>query len=336
MIKRGLYSLLLLVMFGLTGCKEKTVIPDSVLADIFHDAFLVNAYVGEERINIDSLQIYEPIFSRYGYTTSDVQYTISTFARRKDIKLSAIVTQAKKRLERERNEYNKKVVILDTIRNVALRSFDREIYRDTLIVAKKRADSTLLRIEITPAPKGEYVISYGFNRDEDVEKYHRSAEFYFIDYDGYKKSRTMHSYSLQKTGIVSRTLIAREDNKSLVLELGKYTNLEKSGSKKGKKYLPPKSQNLEIKNLKVQHKLNEEDSIDSLFARYVDVKIFADGFLIKRDSLAVVATDTTTVSVPSPFVDDKKSIDDESLAKKDSLALSADTARVSAPTATHD
>ena len=335
MIKRSLYSLLLLVMFGLTGCKEKTVIPDSVLADIFHDAFVVNAYIGEEHVDIDSLQIYEPIFSRYGYTTKDVQYTISTFARRKNIQLSAIVEQAKARLDREHKEYDKKVMILDTIRNVALRSFKRDIYHDTLIVAKKRADSTLLRIEITPAPRGEYAISYSYTCEDDLDKYHRSAEFYFTDENGYKKNRT--TVTLRKSSLVNRTLIIREDHNSLVLELGKYTNLDKDskGKKKRKKSLPPKEQNLEIKNLKIQHKLSESDSIDSLFARYVDVKIFADDFLVKRDSVAV-DVDTVAVSAPVVPIDEVKSIDDESLAKKDSLALSADTTRVSAPTATHD
>jgi hypothetical protein len=322
-------------MFGLTGCNRKTIIPDETLASIFHDAFVVNAYVGEERINIDSLYIYEPIFRKYGYTTKDVIYTIGNFSRRKSVRLGSVVEQAIAQLEQEHKVYDKKVVILDSIRGVALRSFKRDIYYDSLIVAKKRADSTLLRIEITPAPRGEYVINYNYTCEDDLDKYHRSAEFYFTDENGYKKNRT--TVTLRKTSLVNRTLIAREDHSSLVLELGKYTNLDKDskGKKKRKKSLPPKEQNLEIKNLKIQHKLNEEDSIDSLFARYVDVKIFADDFLIKRDSVAVVA-DTTAVSTPIEPIDDVKSIDDESLVKKDSLALSADTTRVSAPTTNHD
>ena len=68
MIKRVVSILLLVAMLGITGCRKSTVIPDDTLADIFHDAFVVNAYIGEERINLDSLQIYEPIFARYGYT----------------------------------------------------------------------------------------------------------------------------------------------------------------------------------------------------------------------------------------------------------------------------
>ena len=194
--------------------------------------------------------------------------------------------------------------MLDTIRNVAIRSFDRVIYRDTLISAKKRADSTALYIEIAPAPRGEYAIAYGYTCEDDLEKYPRAAEFYFIDEDGHQRGRTM--VTLRKTGIVNRTIIAKEDNRKLVLKLGKYTDLNKansgdSKSKKKKSNRPPKKQNLEIRNLRVSHKLNEQDSVDSLFKRYVDIKIFTDGFLIKKDSLAL-SPDTTRVSTaPAPI-----------------------------------
>ena len=148
MIKRVFTVVLLVLMLGITGCGKKNIIPDDTLADIFHDAFVVNAYIGEERINLDSLQIYEPIFNKYGYTAKDVVYTVGNFSRRKSARLGTVVEQAISRLEKESKMYAKKVVILDTIRNVAVRSFTRKVYEDTLIIAKKRADSTALHIEI--------------------------------------------------------------------------------------------------------------------------------------------------------------------------------------------
>lgn len=305
-MKRALYIVLLVAMLGFVGCRKKNVIPDDTLAEIFHDAFVVNAYIGEKRINLDSLQIYEPIFNRYGYTAKDVVYTVGNFSRRKSARLGTVVEQAISRLERESKEFEKKVVILDTIRNVAVRTFTRAIYKDTLITAKKRADSTALHIEITPAPKGEYTIMYSYKCDDDLDKYPRSAEFCFVDENGYQNGRT--TIPLRKSGMVNRTLVARDDNRSLVLNLGKYTDLKKAnsgnyskggkGSKRGKKKsknLPPKYQNLVIRNLRVRYKLNEDAAIDSLFDRYVNIKIFADGFLVKKDSLAL-SPDTTRVS----------------------------------------
>ena len=64
MIKRALYAIVAVVALTLVGCGQKRIIPDDTLADIFHDAFVVNAYIGEERINLDTLQIYEPILDR--------------------------------------------------------------------------------------------------------------------------------------------------------------------------------------------------------------------------------------------------------------------------------
>ena len=302
-MKRALYIVLLAATLAVAGCSKKNIIPDNTLAEIFHDAFVVNAYIGEEHINLDSLQVYEPIFNRYGYTAKDVVYTVGNFSRRKSARLGTVVEQAISRLERESKEYEKRVVILDTIRNVAVRSFTRVIYSDTLIKAKKRADSTALRIEITPALKGEYTISYGYKCGDDLEKYPRGAEFYFTDENGYQKSRT--TISLRNVGMINRTLVARDDSRNLVLNLGKYTDLTKAQkstpAKKGKKKkrnskpLPPKTQDLEIRNLRVQFKLDADAAIDSLFSRYVDIKIFADGFLIKKDSLAL-SPDSTRVS----------------------------------------
>ena len=287
MIKRVFTVVLLALMLGITGCGKKNIIPDDTLADIFHDAFVVNAYIGEERINLDSLQIYEPIFNKYGYTAKDVVYTVGNFSRRKSARLGTVVEQAISRLEKESKMYAKKVVILDTIRNVAVRSFTRKVYEDTLIIAKKRADSTALHIEISPILPGEYTIEYSYKCNGDMNKHPRRAEFYFEDYHNIQNSRA--SMSLHTFGKVNRTLVAKKKNKKLCLNLG---DLEK----KGKRY--PKKHDITIRNLSVTFKPQEGEAIDSLFSRYVDIKIFADGFLIKKDSLTL-SPDSTRVSTPT-------------------------------------
>ena len=67
------------------------------------------------------------------------------------------------------------------------------------------------------------------------------------------------------------------------------------GKKKKKRALPPKKQEFDIRGLKVVYTPNEDAAIDSLFERYVNVKIFADGFLIKKDSLTL-SPDSTRIS----------------------------------------
>lgn len=96
----SLYAFLLLAG---AACTRHKIIPDEKLAQIFHDAFLTNAYIGDERVNIDSLNIYEPIFARYGYTTRDVYYTIGNFSKRKSARLDDVVEMAIEKLETEGN-----------------------------------------------------------------------------------------------------------------------------------------------------------------------------------------------------------------------------------------
>ena len=66
-MKRLFTIMLLVAMALLCGCHRHKFIPERELAAIFHDAMLVNAYVGLQGVDIDSLNIYEPIFEKYGY-----------------------------------------------------------------------------------------------------------------------------------------------------------------------------------------------------------------------------------------------------------------------------
>ena len=302
-MKKWAYILSAMMLLLVAGCKKHNIISDDTLADIFHDAFVVNAYIGEERINLDSLQIYESIFARYGYTTEDVVYTIGNFSQRKSARLGNVVEQAISRLERESREYEKRVVILDTIRSVAVRSFTRTMYEDSLIWTKKRADTTKLMVEISPIQSGEYIITYNYKMEVDADKYPRRAEFYFEDEDGFRNGYA--SLSLRNIGNVNRTLVSKHKNHKLVLNLGKLLPIE-SKSKRGKRRMSKRERemlhNLVIRNLKVTYKPQEGAAIDSLFERYVNIKIFADGFLIKADSLTL-SPDSTRVSTPTTHND---------------------------------
>ena len=90
---------------ALGSCARDKVIPDEELARIFRDAYLINAYVSDRGVKLDSLELYEPVFSRYGYTAEDVRYTIGNFSRRKSAKLSDVVEQSIRLLEEESAYY---------------------------------------------------------------------------------------------------------------------------------------------------------------------------------------------------------------------------------------
>ena len=299
MIKRIMSALIAVVVaVSITGCNKKSVIPDDTLANIFHDAFVVNAYIGEEHLNLDSLKIYEPIFERYGYTAEDVVYTVGNFSRRKSARLGSVVERAIARLENENKYYSQQVVILDTIQNVAVRTYTRTVYQDSLIKVTKRADSVRLQLEISPISQGEYTITYNYKCDGDIKRYPRKAEFYFKDEDGFRNGYT--SVSLSPLGKVNRTIVARNNGGyKLVVNLAKAEKVQnenrKGKQKKDKKKIEGNRYAVTIRDLKIAYKPKVVCAIDSLFSHYVDIKIFADEFLSKKDSLTLSA-DTTRVS----------------------------------------
>ena len=155
-IVRIFLCMFLLVLAG--ACARHKIIPDRKLAQIFHDAFLANAYIGSEQVDIDSLNIYEPIFAGYGYTTEDVYYTIGNFSKRKSARLGDVVELAIEMLEAEGKYYNREVAVLDTIDNVARRSFTRTVYADSLIRVGSLRDTARLRFSVDVRP-GEYNLS---------------------------------------------------------------------------------------------------------------------------------------------------------------------------------
>jgi hypothetical protein len=89
----------LLATLLVAACSGRAkVIPDDVLVNIFHDAFLANAYMNEANINQDSILLYEPIFKRYGYTMNDLQHTLTTINERKSSRISDIMHDVNDRL----------------------------------------------------------------------------------------------------------------------------------------------------------------------------------------------------------------------------------------------
>lgn len=269
--------LLLLAAATFAECRRNRVIPDDTLADIFHDSFLANSYVGVSRMDLDSLQIYEPIFEKYGYMGKDVRYTIGNFSRRKSARLGNVVERAISRLDAEGKALEQQVVILDTIGNVALRTMRRTILADSLREIRRAADSVRLRVEISPISAGEYDITYEYACGEDIAKYPRRASMWFERDNGTRRSA--YTFRLRKEDKIRRVMTADGESAKLVLDLGSYDG--KSRSKK---------QNLDIRNLRIRFTPTAASAVDSLFSRYVDIKIFADEFLrTATDSLALPA-----------------------------------------------
>ena len=294
-MKRFFKSLIVCALVAvMAACARHKIIPDDTLALIFHDAFLTNAYIENENIDTDTLNIYEPIFEKYGYTIEDVRFTIGNFSKRKSARLGDVVEVAIDLLEEEGKFYEKEVVVLDTIDNTARRMFTRTIYSDSLIRIKNLKDSTKRVIRIKNILPGEYKVQFDYKVDSLDNQSIRKTVLWFEGLDSVQKGR--QQYVLRKSmdeESFARTLVAAEEMEQLVVDLLQPQTEEetseideRTGKKKKKK---KKRVDVTITNLRIIHIPTTGAAVDSLYAKQLDVKIFADEFLSlfeAQDSLA--------------------------------------------------
>lgn len=288
-MKRFFRSLAVVVMaFVAIACARHKIIPDDTLALIFHDAFLTNAYIEKEGVNTDTLNIYEPIFKKYGYSIEDVRFTIGNFSKRKSARLGDVVEVAIDILEKEGKFYEKEVAVLDTIDNTARRLFTRTIYSDSLIRIKNLKDSTKRIITINDIRQGEYKILFDYQVDSLDNNTQRKAVIWFEKEDSTQYSR--QHYVLRKTHHTeefSRVMIPNKECVRLVIDLFQVNNDEPQTKQKGKK--EKRHTGLTVTDLRIVHVPTVEEAVDSLYAKQLEIKIFADEFLSlfdAQDSLA--------------------------------------------------
>lgn len=268
-------SLCAFLLLAGAACTRHKIIPDEKLAQIFHDAFLTNAYIGDVRVNIDSLNIYEPIFARYGYTTRDVYYTIGNFSKRKSARLGDVVEMAIDKLEAEGKFYDREVAVLDTIDNVARRTFTRTVHADSLIRVGSLRDTARLRIAVDVQP-GEYELRLKYLVDSlDRNEKGLRGVVWLENRDGGRSS--VYSTTLRRNRTENFTRRFTVDTTHRRLHLDFLDFREK-----------PLRPSVTVTGLEIDYIPTTSVAVDSLYRQQLDLRIFADEFLraaIQADSL---------------------------------------------------
>lgn len=268
-------SLLALLLLCAAACARHKIIPDKKLAQIFHDAFLTNAYVGNGRINIDSLNIYEPIFARYGYTTEDVYYTIGNFSKRKSARLGDVVELAIEQLEAEGKFYNREVAVLDTIDNVARRTFTRTVYADSLIRVRSLRDTARLRIAVDVLP-GEYNLRLRYLVDSlDRNEKGLRGVVWLERKDSTRANVYTTTLRRNRTERFTRRFTVDSTHRRLRIDFLDFRE-------------KPQRPSVTVTDLEVEYTPQTHAAVDSLYQQQLDLRIFADEFLraaIPADSL---------------------------------------------------
>lgn len=249
----------------LSACARHKIIPDDTLAQIFHDAFLTNAYIGSEGVKTDSLRIYEPIFARYGYTTDDVHYTIGNFSKRKSARLGDVVELAIEMLEAEGKYYNREVAILDTIDNVACRSFTRTVYADSLIRVGSLRDTARLRFSVDVRP-GEYNLSLKYLVDSlDRNEKGLRGVVWLERRDSTRTNVYTTTLRRDRQENFTRRFTVDTTHRRLWVDFIEF---------RGK----PQRPSLTVSDLKIDYTPETSAAVDSLYMQQLDIRIFADEF----------------------------------------------------------
>jgi hypothetical protein len=244
------------------GCQHQREIPDEDLIKIFHDAYLANAYIGEKGIYEDSLFLYEPIFERYGYTVEDMQHTLKTFSKRKSALLSDLMVEVSKQLEQEARIEGRKIVVLDTIDNVAKRRYTRTVYEDSLIRVKRLRDTNKLRVTIDDLTTGDYTISFDYFIDTLDENRNSRVEVYALVGDTIQALRHTMMLSRYRQSNYSRRLSIDSTHTKIHIDMFYHPQSEES-----------KMPDIKITNFKVVRVLPTEVSVDSLYQKQLNLRL---------------------------------------------------------------
>lgn len=265
-MKRPLRTLLIALLVLLAGaCARHKIIPDRELAEIFHDAFLANAYVGNRSLKLDSLNIYEPIFASYGYTTDDVQYTIGNFSKRKSARLGDVVEQAIVLLEAEGKYYDREVAILDTIDNVARRRYTQTVLSDSLIRVGSLRDTARLSFSLTVRP-GEYELRFSYRVDSlDRNTRGLRGRMWLDRSDSTRANVYTMTLRRHRTETFSRRFTVDSTHCRLRLDLLDFVD-------------KPQRPSVTVTDLTVRYIPTAADAVSRFYDEQLDIRIFADEF----------------------------------------------------------
>ena len=178
-------------------------------------------------------------------------------------------------LEAEGKFYDREVAVLDTIDNVARRTFTRTVYADSLIRVGSLRDTARLRIAVDVQP-GEYELRLKYLVDSlDRNEKGLRGVVWLENRDGGRSS--VYSTTLRRNRTENFTRRFTVDTTHRRLHLDFLDFREK-----------PLRPSVTVTGLEIDYIPTTSVAVDSLYRQQLDLRIFADEFLraaIQADSL---------------------------------------------------
>ncbi|MBE6200682.1 MAG: DUF4296 domain-containing protein [Rikenellaceae bacterium] len=228
--RRGFRHILLALVIGgalmAGGCAKKTIIPDDELTAITQEFFLVNAYAAFEKIDTDSLDIYTPILSRYGYTQEDFFNTLANFTERKSARFGDIIEAAIASLEWHANDFERQVRELNYIDSLAQSMCIDSLYFAKQIKVTRMKDTARLNLTMPIVDKGEYRLSYKYYIDSlDKNLLVQSVQI-VTDTAGRVNYNTRNHLVRYNARTFNTRIIPKPGSKELSIKLADYAHKE--------------------------------------------------------------------------------------------------------------
>lgn len=174
MIRKLLYILLTSAL--LFSCNKTKTIPEDKMALIIRDILVSNSYVVEKlsrTISRDSIDIYTPIFDKYGYKASDFQHTLDGMTTRKSSRFSQLIDQAIEEIRIIDGSVKFVVRQREYMDSIIISKYTDTVFvRDSLItITSKRNEMNVYSMAVKP---GTYNVSFYYLIDSADNKAYRA------------------------------------------------------------------------------------------------------------------------------------------------------------------
>lgn len=189
----------LVLPFLFSACHKPKEIPDDKLIAIVSDLFLANAYWSSslmtDSLRLDSVDVYAPVFERYGYRAEDFVHTIDNLSKRKSVGLTDLIERAIEHLTAESAGYFAQAAMLDTLDQIAAERYKQVVYGDTSLVLmrlKRPADEPDISLPLEP---GTYRIEYVYLIDSSDQNPYVQYMQFVLDSSDRRRNHTYRSFT---------------------------------------------------------------------------------------------------------------------------------------------
>lgn len=204
------------------SCSKNHVIPDKELEVILREMFLTNAIVTNQRLDVDSAEIYHPILEKHGYTEDDFFMTLANFQKRKSARLSHVLENTITSLENLSAGYEQNVRDLKYIDSLAKSQCISQVYFKERVRVTRLKDTARLKITLPIKNEGEYRVSYNYFIDTlDVNERLQSSVAVFDTLDN-RTYYVRHTLSKGERKKALHTIVPKPASKELYLQLADY------------------------------------------------------------------------------------------------------------------